>query len=194
LDKLDLIIREKQAELQSLQAELHEALTGVKLPGIELPDYETAGRLQPVLYGLMTEIERLEKLRIVQPATQDFQTYLSRLLTDDTVSTLELWTQIRDYWSDTTIRLLEIRKGKTGHRISCMLRLGEPTEPHLYSEHTAKLQHIGWKAGRGKRTFYFKTRLRSPDTFDAFCQIMSVTMLEALSSLWQLGQQYYCFK
>lgn len=173
-----------------MQAELNEALMG-----IESPDYETAARLQPVVYGLMGEIKRLEKLRLVQPVTQDFQTYLSRLLTHDTVTTLELWTGIRDYWSDTTIRLLEIRKGKTGHLISCTLRLREPTDSHLYSEHTsAGLQHIGWKAGRGKRTFYFKTRLRSPDAFDAFCQMMSVTMLEALASLWQHGQQYYRFK
>jgi hypothetical protein len=111
------------------------------------------------------------------------------------VTTLELWTQIRDYWSDATTRLLEIRKGKNGHRISCMLRLGETTDPHLHDEYTsADLQHIGWKPGRGKRTFYFKTRLRSPDAFDAFCQMMSVTMLEALASLWKHGEQYYRFK
>ena len=76
-----------------------------------------------------------------------------------------------------------------------MLRLEEPMDSHLYGEDTtAELLHIGWKAGRGKRTFYFKTRLRSPDAFDAFCQMMSVTMLEALDGLWQHGQQYYRFK
>jgi hypothetical protein len=35
LNKLELVIREKQAELHGLQAELNEALTG-----IESPDYE----------------------------------------------------------------------------------------------------------------------------------------------------------
>lgn len=190
MDKLDLIIREKHAELQGLQAELNEALTG-----IESPDYETAGRLQQVIDGLMAEIGRLKKLRMVQPATQDFPTWLSRLLTDDTVTTLELWTRIKDYESDTSTRMLEIRKGKTGHRISCTLRLTEPTDAHLHRDYTvADLQHIGWKAGRGTRTFYFKTRLRSPDAFDAFCQMMSVTMLEALASLWGHGEQYYRFK
>src|ERR1700683_864899 len=54
LDKLELIIREKQAELRSLQAELNDALTG-----IESPDYERASRLQPLIYGVEVEIKRL---------------------------------------------------------------------------------------------------------------------------------------
>jgi hypothetical protein len=57
-------------------------------PGIESPGYETAGRLQPVIHALVAEIGRLEKLRKVRPVAQDFRAFLSRLLTDDTVTTL----------------------------------------------------------------------------------------------------------
>ncbi|GGB20041.1 hypothetical protein [Puia dinghuensis] len=190
MDKLEFIIREKQAELKGLQAELNEALTG-----IESPDYETAGRIQPLIYGVMAEIERLERLLLVRPTPRDFQFYLSSLLTDDTCTVLELWTQIKDYWSDVTIRLLEIRKLKTSHGISCTLRLIEPADRHLNAEWTTcALQHIGWKASQGGRAFYYKTRLRSPDHFDAFCQMMSVTLLESLASLWRHGQQYFRYR
>jgi len=190
LDKLELIIKEKKAELRGLQAELDEALTG-----IESPDYERAWRLQPLIYGAEAEIDRLENLRSVRPTGQDFQSYLSRLMTDDSVTTLELWTHIQDYQNDVTVRVLKIRKGKTGRRISCILRFEEPTQAHLYGDHTTDaLQHISWKAGRGGRTFYYKTRLRSPDEFDSFCQLMSVTLLEALFSLWKHGQQYFRYR
>jgi hypothetical protein len=190
LDKLELIIREKHAELQGLQVELNEALTGV-----ESPDYERAFRLQPLIYGMEAEIKRLENLRGVQPVTQDFHNYLSRLVTDDSVTTLELWTHIQDYENDVTARLLEIRKGKTGRRISCMLQFEKPAQARLLDDYTtAKLQHIGWKAGRGGKTFYYKTRLRSPDEFDWFCQFLGVTMLEALVSLFRHGQQHYRFQ
>jgi hypothetical protein len=140
------------------------------------------------------EIDRLENLRFVQPVALDFQSYLSRLVTDDSLTTLELWTHIQDYENDVTVRVLQIRKGKTGRRISCMLRFEEAAQAHLYRERTtAELQHIGWKAARGGKIFYYKTRLRSPDAFDSFCQFMSVTFLEALFSLWRHGQQYYRF-
>lgn len=189
LDKLELIIREKQAELQGLQAELNEALTG-----IESPDYETAGRIQPLLYGVRAEIERLEKLRRVPNTSEDFPSHLSRFLTDDAVTTLELWTQIKDHWNDSTFRLLEIRKGKS-RGITCTLRLTDPANQHLHGDYTtAELQRIGWKAGRGGKTFWFKTRIKSPDQLDAFCQMMSVAMLEALAGLWGHGQQQYQFK
>jgi hypothetical protein len=190
LDKLELIIREKQAELHGLQAELNDALTG-----IESPDYERAWRLQPLIYGAEAEIDRLENLRCVRTVALDFKSYLSRLVTDDRISTLELWTHIQDYWSDVTVRVLEIKKGKTGRRISCMLRLEEPARKHLNDEYTtAELQHIGWKPARGGKTFYYRTRLRSPDAFDSFCQFMGVTLLKALLSLWRHGQQYYRFR
>jgi hypothetical protein len=190
LDKLELIIQEKRAELRGLQGELNEALTGP-----ESPDYERAWRLQPLIYGAEAEIRRLEKLRCVRPVTQDFQSYLSRLVTDHSVTTLELWTHIQDYNNDVTARVLEIRKGKTGRRISCMLLLEEPARAHLHDRYTiAELQRIGWKAGRRGKTFYYKTTLRSPDEFDNFCQFMSVTLLEPLFGLWRHGQQYYRFQ
>ena len=173
-----------------MQSELNEALTGP-----ESPDYERAWRLQPLIYGVEAEIGRLENLRSVRPVEQDFQSYLSRLLTDNTLSTLELWTHIQDHWNDVTVRLLEVRKRKTGRHISCMLRFEEPAQAHLYDEYTtAELQHIGWKSARGGKTFYYKTRLQNPDAFDRFCQFMSVTLLEALVNLWKLGQQYYRFQ
>jgi hypothetical protein len=190
LDKLNLIIRDKQAELKGLQEELNEALTG-----IESSDYETAARIFPLIHGVTREIERLEKLSGVLNTPQDFPFYLSRLLTDHTLAILELWTGIQDYWNDVTIRLLEIRKLKNNRGISCTLRLTEPADTHLHVEWTtAALQHIGWTARRGERTFYYRTRLRSPDQFDAFCQFMSVTALEALPSLLRHGPQYYRFR
>jgi hypothetical protein len=190
LDKLELIIREKQAELLGLQAELNEALTGV-----ESPDYKRAGRLQPLVYRMEGEITRLENFRTVRPVKHDFQSYLSRLVTDDSVTTLELWTHIQDHHNDVTTRVLEIRKGKTGRRISCTLRFEEAAQVHLHERYTiAELQHIGWTAGRRGKTFYYKTRLRSPDEFDRFCQFLSLTLLEPLFSLWRHGQQYYRFQ
>jgi len=76
LDKLTLLIRDKQAELQALQAELTEALTG-----IESPDYEWAARIQPLICGLEAEIDRLYQFREVPDPPQDFAAILSRLLT-----------------------------------------------------------------------------------------------------------------
>ena len=190
MDKLELLIKEKQAELQGLEAELREALTG-----IESPDYETAGRLQPIIYSVMAEIRQLEMLRKVPPAPDDFQVHLSRFITNDTLTVLELWTEIRDYWADVSIRVVEIRKLKSSREISCTIQLLEPSEVHLHAEYTAtELKHLGWKAIRGEKTFYRKTKLRSPDQFEAFCQIMSVTFLEPLKPLWRHGQQYYRIK
>jgi hypothetical protein len=190
LDKLELIIQEKRAELRGLRGELNEALTGP-----ESPDYERAWRLQPLIYGAEAEIDRLESLRRVRPVAQDFQSYLSRLVTDESVTKLELWTHIQYYQRDNTVRVLEIRKAKTGRRITCVLRIEEPAEVHLYYEHTtAVLRHIGWTVGRRGKTFYYKTRLKSPDAFDSFCQFMSASLLEGLGSLWRYGRQYYRFQ
>jgi hypothetical protein len=57
VEKLDLIIRDKQAELLALHAELTEALTG-----LESPDYGWAARIQPLIYAVQFEIDRLEEL------------------------------------------------------------------------------------------------------------------------------------
>jgi hypothetical protein len=122
LDKLDLIIQEKQAELRSLQAELGAALTG-----IESPDYEVAARIQPLIHAVQFEIDRLEKLRGVSTPPIDFPAHLSRLLTDESIKTLELWTQIKDHWHDTTFPLLTIRKLKSRYHLSCTIRLNEAT-------------------------------------------------------------------
>ena len=187
MEKIDLIIQELQTELQFLQAELNEALNG-----IDVPDYVLAHRLQSIIRRANIEIERLEKLRSVRPAPKDFQSYFSRLLTDDTCSVLELWTQIK-YKDDVTIRLLEIRKLKNSS-ISCMLRLLEPLDLHSVKWMAVQLQRLGWKALRGERTFYYKANMRSPDEFDAFCQVMGATLLEPLGSLWELGQQYYRYR
>ena len=59
----------------------------------------------------------------------------------------------------------------------------------LYREWTiATLQHIGWTARRGN-DLLLQEQAAKPDQFDAFCQFMSVTALEALRSLWGQGQQ-----
>jgi len=190
LDKLTLLIRDKQAELQALQAELTEALTG-----IESPDYEWAARIQPLIYGLEAEIDRLYQFREVADPPQNFATVLSRLLTDDTVTTLELWVTIKDYWNDVTVRLLEIRKAKSGYRITCTLRLSEPAQMHLHHDYTtAKLRHLGWTAAKGGKTCWFKAQVKSPDQFDRFNQRMAVTMLEVLRPLWGHGQQYFRYR
>ena len=190
MDKLNLIIADRRAELQALQAELTEALTG-----IESPDYEWAARVQPLIYGVRAEIKRLEKLCLVAQPSLDFSSHLSRLLTDDTVTMLELWVGIKDHWNDVTVRLLEIRKWKAGYHVTCTLWLTKPLETHLFVEYTAAdLQHLGWTAGRGGKTFWFKARIKNPDQFDSFNQRMAVTMLEALASLWAHGHQYYRFK
>lgn len=190
MDKVDLIINDRQTKLRALQAELTDALTG-----IESPDYEWAARIQPLIYGVQAEIKRLERLRLTAQPSKDFCAHISRLLTDNTVTTLELWVGIRDHWNDVTVCLLEIRKWKSGYFVTCTLRLAEPLRGHLYGEYTtAELQHLGWTAGRGGRKFWFKTRIKSPDQFDSFNQRIAVTMLEALASLWAHGQQYYRFK
>jgi hypothetical protein len=186
MDKLELVIHEKQLELQGLQAELEEALTGP-----ESPDYETAVRIQPLIWELRSEIERLMILRQVKPAPKDFPFHLSSLLTDDTRKGLECCIQIKDYWTDSTFSLLEICKLKD-RSISCTLRLTEEAYRQLHKEWThAQLFHIGWKALRGDKTFYYKARMRSPDEFDRFCQLISVTLLEPLAALFGHGRQYY---
>jgi hypothetical protein len=190
LDRLDLIIREKQTELDGLNAELDEALTG-----LESPDYETAGRILPLIYDVETDIERLEKLRSFGDIPQGFEAHLSGWLRNDNFTILELWAELGDFWVEVTTRLLEIRKLKTGRRISCTLRLMEAVRRNLDVEWAgAYLQHIGWTARPNGATFYYKTSLKSPDQFDAFCQVMSVTMLEALSCIWRNRQQFYRFR
>lgn len=190
MNKLELLIEEKQAEWRVLNEQLDDALTG-----IESPDYERAGRIQPLIYAVRTEIERLLKLREVTDTVEDFSTRLSRLLTDDGVTCLEVWTQIKDYWNDVTVRLLEIRKAKAGYAVSCTLRLTEPLQMHLHADYTAEqLQHLGWTAGRGGKSFWYKAKIKNPDQFDIFHRHIAVTVLEALGSLWGHGQQYFRFR
>jgi len=190
MNKIDLIIRDRQAELLALQADLSDALTG-----IDSPDYRRAARIQPLIYGVQDEIKRLEKLRQVISPSHDFSTHLSRLLTDDSITTLELWVGIKNYWNDVTVRILEIGKGKSGYRVTCTLRLAVPLQTHLYAPHTTQeLQHIGWTASRGGKTFWLKMQVKNPEQFDAFAQRMAVTLLEALGSLWTHGQQFFRYR
>ena len=186
LDKLHLVKKDKQSELKDLEQELEDALTG-----IESPDFERAARIQPLIYGLQFELERLERLATVLPPTQDFQAHISQLLTGMYTS-LELWLELPDHYGDVTVRLLEIRKLKTRHLLSCRLQIVKPIDRHIYEEGTvALLQHIGWKATRGGKTFRMKVLLRSPVAMDDLCQRMSVTMLEGFGQLWQDRRQYY---
>lgn len=39
------------------------------------------------------------------------------LITNDTLTVLELWTEIKDYWADIAIRVVEIRKLKSSREI-----------------------------------------------------------------------------
>ena len=186
VDKLSLIIHDKQAELQALQAELTEALTG-----IESPDYEWAARVQPLIYALQLEIDRLEELRRIPDPRTDFAGRLSRLLTDSTVTKLELWTEIND-WNYLSVKVLEIHKERSGHRLRCVLLLPEALQPHLHGEYTIlNLRHLGWTAGHGGKRCWYKTQVKSPDQFDAFTQHMAVTMFEPLSGLWKRGPQHF---
>jgi hypothetical protein len=194
VDKLSLIVRDKQAELQALQAEMTEALTG-----IESPDYEWAARIEPLIHGLQREIDRLEDLRLIPDPQTDFAARLSRLLTDYTVTTLELWTEIND-WNYMTILVLEIRKGRTPktspktspNRLTCTLLLPEPLQVHLNSEYTIEhLRHLGWTTGHGGKRCWYKVQVKTPDQFDKFTQHMAVIMLEPLSSLWKQGPQHF---
>lgn len=190
MNKLELLIEDKQAELQALNEQLDDALTG-----IESPDYERAARIQPLIYAVRAEIERLLKLREVPNTAEDFSTQLSRLLTDGTVTYLEVWSQIKDHWSDMTVRLLEISKAKAGYAVSCTLRLTEPLQMHLHAEYTAELlQHLGWTAGRGGKTFWYRAKIKKPDQFDAFNRHMAVTVFEGFGSLWGHGRQYFRFR
>lgn len=109
MDKLDLLIKEKQAELRGLLAELQDALTD-----LDIPDYETAGRLQPIVYAVMREIRQLESLGTVSFTPDDFQANFSRFLTDDTLHTLELWTFVRGFYGHglETPRLESHSRGK----------------------------------------------------------------------------------
>jgi hypothetical protein len=151
VDKLDLIIQDKQAELRALQAEMAEALTG-----IESPDYQWAARVQPLIHSTQFEINRLERLRLIPDPRSDFAAQLSQLLTSNTITKLELWTEIKD-WNYMTVKVLEIRKGKSGHRLTCTLFLPEPLQPHLLGEHTIQeLRHLGWTAGHGGKRGWYK--------------------------------------
>jgi len=190
LNKLDLIIPEKQAELRALQADLTDALTG-----IDSPDFRRAAMIQPLVNDVQAEIVRLQKLREVAEPPQDFSAYLSRLLTDDDVTKMELWVTIKNHGNEVTVRLLEIRKWKTGYQVTCALRFPAPLQNYLYALHTNKeLEHIGWTAGRGGKTFRLKAQVKNLDQFDAFTQKMAVTMLEALGSLWRRGQQIFRYR
>lgn len=188
---MELLLREKQAEWQALNEQLDDALTGV----FDSPDYARAARLQPLIYGVRAEIERLLRLSKVPDTTQDFSVQLSRLLTDNTVSCLELWTHLKDYWNDVTVRVLEIRKTKAGYAVSCALKLTEHLLLHLHQGYTVdQLQHLGWTVGRGGKTFWYKARIKDPDRFEAFHRHMAVTVLEALGPVWRHGQQHFRFR
>ena len=186
MEKLDLIIHDKQAELRALEAELTEALTG-----IESPDYEWAARIHPLIYAVQFEIDRLEELRLVPDPQAGFAARLSRLLTDNALTKLELWTEIKD-WNYLTVMVLEIRKGKSGGRLTCTLLLPEALQLHLDSEYTVeRLRHLGWTIGHGGKRCWYKAQVKSPDQFEAFTQQMAVTMFEPLSNLWKQGPQHF---
>jgi len=110
------------------------------------------------------------------------------------VTTLEVWTHIKDHWNDVTVRVLEIKKLRSGYAVTCTLRITEPLEGHLLGDITTEeLKHLGWTAGRGGKTFWYKARIKNPDQFEVFSQRMAVTMVEVLLSLWKYGGQYFRF-
>ena len=192
MDKIDLLINEKRAELRILEAEIYEAL---KYPGDR--DYEYAALLYPLIGGLLQEIVKLEALalRPDPPSGEGFEARVWQLLTGPYRS-LEIWISIPDYDCPQTTLLLEMRRLKARHTVSCTLRVVECMERYLhYDDAAASLQHIGWQMMRGGKVFRRKAVLRNLGDLETFCQWMSVTMLEPFAGIWQYDEgQYYRFR
>ena len=191
MNKIDLLIKEKRAELSILEAEMYEAL---KFSADR--DYEYAALLSPLIGGLRREIVQLEDLALLPdpPSGDGFEARVWQLLTGPHRS-LEIWISIREYDSSLTTLFLEMRKLKARHTLSCTLRIAECIQRRVHYEYAAaSLQHIGWQMMRGGKVFRRKAVLSNAGDLGTFCQWMSVTMLEPFAGVWQYAEgQYYRF-
>jgi hypothetical protein len=188
LNKIDLLIKELRAELGMLEAEMCEAL---RFPGDR--DYEYAALLSPLIGGLQREITKLETLAICPDPTsgEGFEARVWQLL-NGPYRSLEVWVSTQNCdWPQTNL-LLEIRRLKARHTLSCTLRVVECIQRFLYYDYAASLQHIGWQMMQGGKMFRRKAVLRNLDDLETFCQWISVTMLEPFAGIWQREEgQYY---
>lgn len=191
MNKIDLIIKEKRAELNLLQHEMDEAL---RFAGDR--DYEYAALLYPLIGGLEREIEKFVALsqRPDPVSGNGFELHIKKLLSGPFQS-LEIWFETQDYWIPQTTRLLMIRKLKKRHRVSCTIEFAKCFEQNLHIESAiSMLQHIGWQRIRSGKAFGRKVELRTSTDIDTFCQLMSLTVLEIFRGVWEQGQgQYFRF-
>jgi hypothetical protein len=192
LNKIDLLLDEKRAELKTLDNEMYEAL---RYPGDR--DYGYAALLYPLIGGLQREIRKLETLaRLSEPPVEErFEARVWHLLTGQSQS-LEMWVSIRDYHVPQTTFLLEIRKLKAKHTLSCTLLFAKCFEQYVFYDSAAPfLEQIGWHKMRGGRMFKRKAVVKNLNDLEKFCQWMSATMLEGFDGVWKYSDgQYYRFK
>lgn len=189
MNKIDLIIKEKRAELATLELEKYEAL---KYAGDR--DYAYVAILYPIMSMVEREIAKFEKLkhRPDPPASEGFEAQVWQMLKGPFQS-LEIWVEIEDYSVSQTTRLLEIKKLKARNRISCTIRMDKCFQQYLHQEYAASiLEHIGWQKIDYGKSFRRKTILKTLDDLETFCQWMSATMLDGLDGILRYSKaQYY---
>lgn len=191
MNNIDLIITEKKAELDLLQNEMHEAL---KYSGDR--DYEYAALLYPLIAGLEREIKMLGTLaqRPDPTSGNGFESHFRKLLAGSFRS-LEIWVETQDYWISQTTRMVEIRKLKKRHTVSCTIEFAKCFEQYLpYEFAVSSLQHIGWQTIRNGKAFRRKVELKTSKDIETFCQGMSLIVLEIFRGIWENGRtQYFRF-
>jgi hypothetical protein len=187
LNNIDLILKEKQAELELLKSEMKDAL------GVQGDvDFEYAALIYPLIGEIQREIRYFNYLEgIGNPvAVNSFVSYLQRLLAEEW-SSLHIAIDIRSY-PEYTGSIVEIRKMKTRHRVECIFTLTAELSNFIYPEVGSELRRLGWKDYKRNNAFIYKTRLKNTEDLASFHVWLSGTLLGPLKSIWShADKQYY---
>jgi hypothetical protein len=188
LNKLDILIQEKEAELKNLRQEWEETF---RFAGDI--DFEYAALLYPIIGQVARDIDRLKALQYVSETGTEgsFPSYIEQLLTAQWRS-LEIQVHFseREYG---TAPLMEIHKVKGRRALRCKLMISESIAGWLYDPDN-EFRQIGWTPGRSKNVFYLYHPMRTEEDKTAFFYLMSRTLMDPFSQLWKACQQYYYLK
>jgi len=186
VNSIELILQQKKAELQLLEAEMKAAM----LWEGDL-DYEYAVLLYPVMGELRREIAYFEYLQgLADPKEgHDFLCCLHRFLMEEWQS-LAIKIDRPGYWPHMG-PIIVIKKGKVRHWVSCNLFLGPELQYFISPDASTDLLRLGWKASRSGTVLHHKLRLKTSEERVYFHTWLSRTLLGPLQHLWSKGSLHY---
>jgi hypothetical protein len=186
VNSIDLILQQKRAELQLLEAEMKAAM---RWDG-DL-DYGYAALLYPVMGELKREIAYFEYLQgLADPEEgRDFLRCLQGFLMEEWQS-LAIKIERPGYWPHVG-PIIVIKKGKVKHWVMCSLVLSPELQYFIAPDASIDLLRLGWKVSRSGTVLHHKLRLKTSEERICFHGWLSRTLLGPLQHLWSNGSRHY---